>query len=254
MEGACASALTELSKGEAMSSDATALKRAAAARALEFIRPGMKIGLGTGSTADLFLDFLAERIRNGLQIIGTPTSDRTSEKARSLGIPLADLDALKHLDVVVDGADEADANLDLIKGGGGALLREKITAASADRMIVIADDSKFKKRLGAFPLPVEVVRFGHLTTRARIAAVAAACGYGNLNPVLRAGSGGAIFETDSGNLIYDCALGEIRDAPALAAALSSTTGVVEHGLFCGLASALVLAGSGGVRVIERSRS
>jgi ribose 5-phosphate isomerase A len=140
----------------------------------------------------------------------------------------------------------------LIKGGGGALLREKIVAASADRMIVIADDSKFKTRLGAFPLPVEVVPFGHLTTRARIVNVGAACGHANLNPVLRARSDGAVFETDSGNVIYDCPFGEMHDAPGLAVALSSIAGVVEHGLFCGLARTLVLAGPGGVRVIERS--
>ena len=236
-----------------MSSDAAALKRAAAARALEFIRPGMKIGLGTGSTADLFLELLADQIRNGIEIIGTPTSERTAERARSLGIPMSDIDDLQRLDIVVDGADEADANLDLIKGGGGALLREKIVAASADLMIVIADDSKFKQRLGAFPLPVEVVRFGHLTTRARIIRVAAACGHVNLNPVLRTWSGGGTYQTDNGNFIYDCPFGEIRDAPALGSALSSVTGVVEHGLFCGLASALVLAGPGGVRVIERAR-
>jgi ribose 5-phosphate isomerase A len=236
-----------------MVSDAAALKRAAAARAVEFIRPGMKVGLGTGSTADLFLELLGDRIRKGLEIVGTPTSERTYEKARSLGIPMADLNELRHLDLVVDGADEADANLDLIKGGGGALLREKIVAASADRMIVIADESKFKDRLGAFPLPVEVVPFGHLTTRSRILAVAMAWGYANLIPVLRARGDGKAFQTDSGNYIYDCPFGEISDAPALAAALSSVTGVVEHGLFCGLASALVLAGSGGVRVIERGR-
>jgi ribose 5-phosphate isomerase A len=236
-----------------MSSDAAALKRAAAAKAVEFIRTGMKIGLGTGSTADLFLELLAEKIRKGVEIIGTPTSDRTAEKARSLGIPMADLNDLKHLDVVVDGADEADGNLDLIKGGGGALLREKIVAASADRMIVIADESKMKQRLGAFPLPVEVARFGHVTTRARIIRAAAAFGHANLRPVLRIQNDGGAYQTDNGNFIYDCALGEIRDAPALAAALSSVTGVVEHGLFCGLASALVLAGPGGVRVIERAR-
>jgi ribose 5-phosphate isomerase A len=235
-----------------MSSDVAALKRAAAAKAVGFIRTGMKIGLGTGSTADLFLELLAEKIRKGLEIIGAPTSERTAEKARSLGIPIAELNDLKSLDVVVDGADEADANLDLIKGGGGALLREKIVAASADRMIVIADESKFKQRLGAFPLPVEVVRFGHLTTRARIIRTAAACGHADLTPVLRTQSDGGAYQTDNGNFIYDCGLGEIGDAAALAAALSSVTGVVEHGLFCGLASVLVLAGPGGVRVIERA--
>jgi len=236
-----------------MSSDASALKRAAAARALEFIRSGMKLGLGTGSTVDFFLELLAEQIRNGLQIIGTPTSERTSQMARDLRIPMADLNDLEHLDLVVDGADEADASLDLIKGGGGALLREKIVAASADRMIVIADEGKFKTRLGAFPLPVEVVPFGHLTTRARIIAAAGACGYPALNPLLRRRSDGADFQTDSGNLIYDCPFVEIHDAPRLAAALSSIAGAVEHGLFCGLASTLVLAGAGGVRMIERAR-
>src|SRR5882757_11515558 len=122
--------------------DATALKRAAAARALDFVEDGMKLGLGTGSTADLFVELLAERVRAGLKILATPTSERTAEKARALGIAMHELDALGSLDLVIDGADEADPNLDLIKGAGGALLREKIVAASADRMVVIADESK----------------------------------------------------------------------------------------------------------------
>ena len=144
--------------------DANALKRAAAARALDFVRDGMKLGLGTGSTAEAFLDLLAERVRSGLKITGTPTSERTREKASALSIPVGELDALAPLDLVIDGADEADHNLDLIKGGGGALLREKIVAASSARMIVIADESKLVPRLGAFPLPVEVIAFGHRTT------------------------------------------------------------------------------------------
>ena len=133
--------------------DQNALKRAAAARALDFVRDGMKLGLGTGSTAEAFLDLLAERVRAGLKITGTPTSERTREKASALSIPVAELDNLAPLDLVIDGADEADHNLDLIKGGGGALLREKIVAASSARMIVIADESKLVRRLGAFPLP-----------------------------------------------------------------------------------------------------
>src|SRR2546429_143320 len=137
--------------------DPIALKRAAAARALDYVEDGMKLGLGTGSTADLFLELLAERIRGGLRIVGTPTSERTADHARRLGIPVAELDALGRLDLAVDGADEADGNLDLIKGGGGALLREKIVAASAARMVVIADESKLVSRLGAFPVPVEVI-------------------------------------------------------------------------------------------------
>lgn len=235
------------------SDDVAGYKRAAAARALEYIQPGMKVGLGTGSTADLFLELLAARIRNGLDITGSPTSERTAERARALHVPLADLNELERLDIVVDGADEADPELILIKGGGGALLREKIVAASADRMVVIADESKFTDRLGRFPLPVEVVHFGHVTTRTRIVNAAARLGYARLTPVLRRASDGGIYRTDNGNCIYDCSFGEIRNAAALAAALSQITGVVEHGLFCGLASVLVLAGPGGVRVVERQR-
>jgi len=231
--------------------DANELKRAAAARALDYVKDGMKLGLGTGSTAEAFLDLLAERVRAGLKIVGTPTSERTAEKARALNIRLEELDALGRLDLTIDGADEADVNLDLIKGGGGALLREKIVAASSFRMVVIADESKLVHRLGAFPLPVEVVAFGHCTTAARIAAVTQALGYDHMRPSLRL-KDGAVFNTDSGNVIYDCPFGMIADAASLAAALSMVTGVVEHGLFVGLASALVLAGPGGVRVIERT--
>ena len=230
--------------------DAAAQKRAAAARALDFVKDGMKLGLGTGSTADVFVELLAERTRAGLKIFGTPTSERTAEKARSLGIVMHELDALETLDLVVDGADEADGDLNLIKGGGGALLREKIVAASAARMVVIADDSKLVTRLGAFPVPVEVIAFGHQTTRTRICAAAESLGYERLAPVLRA-KGGEVFRTDSGNVIYDCPFRAIDDVPALAAALSPITGVVEHGLFVNMASALVIAGAGGVRVIER---
>ena len=230
--------------------DANSLKRAAAARALDFVRDGMKLGLGTGSTAEAFLDVLAERVRSGLKVTGTPTSERTREKASALSIPVAELDALAPLDLVIDGADEADHNLDLIKGGGGALLREKIVAASSPRMIVIADESKLVRRLGAFALPVEVIAFGHRTTATRIASVAKSLGYAQLAPKLRL-KDGQPFRTDSGNIIYDCPFGEIADAPSLASALSSITGVVEHGLFVGLASHLVIAGASGVRVIER---
>ena len=234
----------------ALQSDSNALKRAAAARALEFVEDGMKLGLGTGSTADLFLELLAERMRAGLKIAGTPTSERTAEKARALGIAMHELDALGSLDLAIDGADEADTNLDLIKGGGGALLREKIVAASAKRLVIIADESKLVPKLGAFPVPVEVIAFGHGTTRTRICAAAEKLGYGNLAPVLRAKEGRP-FRTDSGNVIYDCPFGAIADVPALAAALSPIPGVVEHGLFVNMASALVIAGANGVRVIAR---
>ena len=229
---------------------AAQLKRAAAARALDYVQDGMKLGLGTGSTADVFLELLAERVRSGLKIIGTPTSERTGAKARALNIPLDELDNLVRLDLTIDGADEADANLDLIKGGGGALLREKIVAASSARMVVIADESKLVHRLGAFPLPVEVVGIGHRTTASRIASVSHALGYRAMHLVLRL-KDGKMFQTDSGNRIYDCSFGQIADAGSLAAALSAVTGVVEHGLFVGLASTLVLAGPGGVRIIDR---
>jgi ribose 5-phosphate isomerase A len=230
--------------------DAAALKRAAAARALDFVRDGMKLGLGTGSTAEAFLELLAERVRAGFKIVGTPTSERTREKASALSIPVAELDSLAPLDLVIDGADEADGNLDLIKGGGGALLREKIVAISSARMVVIADESKLVNRLGAFPLPVEVITFGHRTTQTRISSVARALGYAQMTPKLRM-KDGLPFHTDSGNVIYDCPFGEIADAPSLAAALSAITGVVEHGLFVELASHLVIAGASGVRVVER---
>jgi ribose 5-phosphate isomerase A len=226
------------------------LKRAAAARTLAFVEDGMRLGLGTGTTAELFLELLAERIRAGLKVTGTPTSERTATYGRALGIPMYDLDALGSLDLAIDGADEADGNLDLIKGGGGALLREKIVAASAERMIVMADESKLVPTLGAFPIPVEVVVFGHGTTRARIYATADRLGYANLAPVLRM-KNGEVFHTDNGNVIYDCPFGAITDARALAASLSMVVGVVDHGLFVNMASALVIAGASGVRVIER---
>lgn len=230
--------------------DPATLKRAAALRALDFVRPGMKLGLGTGSTAEAFLEILAPRVRGELNIAGVATSERTAEKARALGIPLDTLARLAPLDLTIDGADEADRNLNLIKGGGGALLREKIVAASSKRMIVIADKSKLVRRLGKFPLPVEVAEYGHTTAVSRIGKAATALGYARVAIELRE-KNGAPFRTDGGNVIYDCAFGAIRNAAKLAAALSAVTGVVEHGLFIGLASALVVAGPRGVEIIER---
>lgn len=223
------------------------LKRVAAERALGFVESGMKLGLGTGTTAEIFLELLADEIRGGLKIVGAPTSNRTEAKALILGVPLDDLDRLAPLDLVVDGADEADRNLVLIKGGGGALLREKIVAASARRMIVIVDSSKLVERLGRFPLPVEVTPFGHATTAKRIANAAAGLGYANASPQLRDG-----FVTDGGNVIYDCVLGAIRDVQLLALTLNAIPGVVDHGLFVGLASTLVVAGVDGVELIEKT--
>jgi len=235
-----------------MTDDPSALKRAAAAKALDFVQPGMKLGLGTGSTAEIFLDLLGPRVRGGLQILGVPTSDRTTQKARMLGIPLAALDDLAPLDLTIDGADEADREFSLIKGAGAALLREKIVAVSSKRMIVIADESKLVARLGKFPLSVEVVEFGHKTTAARIAAAAAALGYPDLKPVLRVRDG-ATVRSDSGNLIYDCAFGAITSAAKLGQALSDIAGLVEHGLFVGVATTLLIAHPGEVEVIERGK-
>jgi len=228
------------------------LKRDAAAKALDFVQNGMKLGLGTGSTAEAFVELLAPRVRGGLDVDCVATSERTAQMARSLGIPLGDLDALAPLDLTVDGADEADRDLNLIKGGGAALLREKIVAASSKAMVVIADETKLVARLGKFPLPVEVVMFGHGATAKRIEVAIAALGYTNV-PVKPRTRDGGLVRTDSGNLIYDCAFGAIKDARALAAALSAVPGIVEHGLFVGIATTLVIAHPGEVEVIPASR-
>jgi ribose 5-phosphate isomerase A len=235
-----------------MTTDPNALKRAAAAKALEYVTDGMKLGLGTGSTAEIFLDLLSPRVRGGLTLLCVPTSERTAAKARALGFSLAALDDQAPLDLTVDGADEADRELTLIKGAGGALLREKIVAASSKRMIVIADESKLVARLGKFALPVEVLEFGHKSTVARIAACALALGYGDIAITLRQ-QGGATFKSDSGNLIYDCAFGAITSATKLGQSLSDIPGVVEHGLFIGIATTLLIANPGEVEVIERGK-
>jgi ribose 5-phosphate isomerase A len=230
--------------------DVERLKRAAAARALDFVRPGMRLGLGTGSTAAHFVDLLAERVKAGLDVIGVPTSEATRTQAERLGVPLTTLDEHPELDLTVDGADEIDPALDLIKGGGGALLREKIVAAASREMIVVADESKQVARLGRFPLPIEVVGFGlAATARAVGAALAAAVCAGSLR--LRRKADGLVFVTDQGHWILDAGLGAIPDARALAQRLAEVPGVVEHGLFVGLARRAVLAGPSGIRVIER---
>jgi ribose 5-phosphate isomerase A len=226
------------------------LKRQAAARALEQVRDGMKLGLGTGSTAKHFVELLGERVRGGLKVIGVPTSEATRADAECCGVPLTTLDQVDRLDLTVDGADEIDPNLELIKGGGGALLREKIVAAASDRMIVIADETKWVQTLGRFPLPIEVIPFGLGATRRAIEMVFAENGVSGQMDVRKAKDGHA-FVTDGGHWIVDAHLGQIPDSPRLAAALNSIPGVVEHGLFIGLARAAVLAGPQGIRVVER---
>jgi ribose 5-phosphate isomerase A len=230
--------------------DFTQYKRAAAAKALDYVVDGMKLGLGSGSTAEFFVELLAPRVRGGQKLLCVPTSERTATLARKLGLTLSSLDDLAPLDLTVDGADEADRNLDLIKGGGGMLLREKMVAASSKKMIVIADESKLVPRLGKFPLPVEVVEFGHKATAARLAGTLAAQGYQNAATVLRL-KDGSPFKTDSGNLIYDCHLGAIQSAEKLGKAIHTVPGVVEHGLFVNMASTLLIAGPGEIEVIER---
>jgi len=231
--------------------NADALKREAARRALEYVRPGMKLGLGTGSTAAHFVDLLAARVKDGFEIVGVPTSEATRAQAERQGVPLTTLDECPQLDLTVDGADELDAALNLIKGGGGALLREKIVAAASRDMIVIADETKAVSRLGRFPLPIEVIDFGLAATRAAIEAAAKATGcQGEL--ILRRKPDGHVFVTDQGHLILDAGFGVIPDAPALALGLAQIPGVVEHGLFIGLARRAILAGRDGIRVVEPS--
>lgn len=229
---------------------ADAYKRAAAARAVEFVRPGMRLGLGTGSTAQAFVELLAERVRIGLDIVGVPTSEATRALAAKLGIPLTTLDDTPELDLTVDGADEIGPDLALIKGGGGALLREKIVASASARMIVIADDSKVVSMLGRFPLPVEITPFGATATRRAVETAAAAAGCPGPAKLRKAQNGHA-FVTDGGHWVLDAQLQRIADPQNLADKLAAIPGVMEHGLFIGLARAAIVAGPNGVRLIER---
>jgi len=228
-----------------------AYKRAAAARAVEFVRPGMRLGLGTGSTAKHFVELIGERVRGGLDVVAVPTSEATLADAKRCGIVLTTLDETPQLDLTVDGADEIAPDLSLIKGGGGALLREKIVAAASGRMIVIADESKYVDALGRFPLPVEVVPFGVAaiqrsieTTIKRVQKLSSLA--------IRQAKDGHPFVTDGGHWIIDAELGPIDDPGALAQALAAIPGVVEHGLFIGLADTAIIGGPTGVKVIEKA--
>jgi ribose 5-phosphate isomerase A len=211
-------------------------KELAGRAAAQLVVAGNIVGLGTGSTAYFAVIALGERVKDGLKIIGIPTSDATAELARAVGIPLSTLDEHPEIDITIDGADELDPQLRLIKGGGGALLREKIIAAASKKMTVVADSSKLVTALGKFPLPVEIIPFARTVLEKKITALGAICKQ-------RTRSDGKPFVTDEGHHILDCSFGKIADPPALARALNDIPGVVEHGLFIGIAK-LAIIGKG----------
>ncbi len=220
-------------------------KDAASIAAVALVEPGMKLGLGTGSTAVVFVHRLAERVkREGFALRCASTSKATAELAVSLGLTVESLDALGWLDLTIDGADEVDPALNLIKGGGAAHLREKIVATASDRMVVIADESKVVTRLGRFKLPVEVIPFGWQATRILIERGLEGLGLGGRPVILRERDGKPVM-TDEGNLVLDLALEVIADAPALAKMLSSIAGVVEHGLFLNICSKAIIGRNDG---------
>ncbi len=211
-------------------------KEAAGRAGAKLVRDGDVVGLGTGSTAYFAVIGLGERVKEGLKIIGIPTSIKTADLARSVGIPLTTFDEHPEIDITIDGADEFDPQLRLIKGGGGALLREKVVASASKKMVVVADSGKIVPVLGKFPLPVEIISFARTVVEKKIVALGG-------SPKLRTKPDGSPYITDNGNPILDCSFGKIADPPALALALSNTPGIVEHGLFIGLAK-LALIGRG----------
>jgi ribose 5-phosphate isomerase A len=219
-------------------------KEAAGRAAAKLVSGGEIVGLGTGSTAYFAVIALGERVKAGLKIIGIPTSIHTADLARAVGIPLTTLDEHPEIDITIDGADEVDPKLCLIKGGGGALTREKVIATASKKMVVVADSSKIVPVLGKFPLPVEVIEFARTVVERKIVSLGG-------SPKLRMSSDGKPFLTDNGNQIVDCSFGQISDPPALALILSDTPGIVEHGLFIGLAK-VALVGRGDA--VEELRS
>jgi ribose 5-phosphate isomerase A len=216
-------------------------KEAAARASLQFVKNGQVVGLGTGSTAAYFIELLGEQVRNGLKIRGIPSSDRSREQAAGLGIPLTTLDECPEIDVTVDGADEVDPQLRLIKGGGGALLREKIVASATKYYVIVADATKRVPVLGKFPLPVEVIKFAQSVVRKKIEVLGAAVD-------LRRAADGNPYLTDENNHILDCRFGQIPDAEGLARQLNDMPGVVEHGLFIGMANVVLVAN--GSEIVE----
>jgi ribose 5-phosphate isomerase A len=227
-------------------------KENAAMAAMEFVEDGMTIGLGTGSTAKYFVEMLAEEVADGLVVRCIETSEQTRRLASSLGVPLIPFEQVERIHLTVDGADEVDPQGQLIKGGGAALLREKIIANASDHMVVIADPSKQVERLGKFPLPVEVTPFGYTITAKLVYDVLAASGIDRPRVQLRSLTNGELIVTDGGNHILDCHCERIPDAEALAARLSNVPGVVEHGLFIGLARTVIIGNENGATVFEFS--
>jgi ribose 5-phosphate isomerase A len=233
-------------------SDADLAKFNAAQAALEYVKDGMVVGLGTGSTSAHFVRQLGERVRQGLRVKGVPTSEATRNLAEQVGVPLLEISQISSLDVDIDGADEVDPGFRLIKGGGGALLREKIVAAASKQMVVIADETKWVETLGAFPLPVEVTRFGFALTMQRIGEALRETGCGGHEVDLRvSGKANEPVITDGGNYIIDAYAQRISNAEALAARLQAIAGVVEHGLFIGLATTVILGKAKGAEIKQR---
>ncbi|MGB3905650.1 MAG: ribose-5-phosphate isomerase RpiA [Anaerolineae bacterium] len=233
-----------------MSTDTARLKQQAAWRAVEFVESGMVVGLGHGSTAILAVRRIAQLLRDGqlVDILGVPCSLEVEEEAGRLGIPLTTLEEHPVVDLTIDGADEVDPKLDLIKGGGGALLREKIVAQASQREIIVVDESKLSPALGTrWALPVEVAPFGWRSQQAYIQSLGASV-------VLRESSDGAPFRTDQGNLLLDCSFGPISEPIRLATKLSQRAGVVEHGLFLGLATDVIVASDQAIRHLKRGES
>ncbi len=225
-------------------------KYIAAEKALELVTPGMKLGLGTGSTAAFFVDLLGEKVANGLEVLCVPTSSATKVQAEALGIPLTTLGEIRSLDLVIDGADEFDGQMNLIKGGGGALLQEKIVASAAEKMVVISDNSKSVRTLGAFPLPVEVVRFGWEVTEKKILEIISRAFVGGVD-ISRRMDGDKPFVTDEGHYILDLHLKKIDEPPVLAAQLKEIVGVVETGFFVDICKVVIVGHEDGTtKVID----